>query len=144
MSLKRALIIGAMKILSLFFLLLSIQAFAGHDWQYSVEHPDGKVETKNITDPTGFFFQAGEHVCEVSEPEDFDDAQKFYDLKCSSAEAGFLVTIPRLQTNEEFRRVWGSVVDMKGKTYKFEVLAYNHFSKKSRRPFSDNATSKAL
>lgn len=124
-----------MKILSLLFLLISAHAMA-YDWQYSVQSPDGKIETRNINDSEGFFFDVGDLLCSVSEPEDFDQAQEYYEIRCTSPEGGLQGIAARPRKDQEYSK-WALTNGGGKKAFKVEVIAFHDTSKKNRKPFSN-------
>ena len=127
-----------MKILSLFLLLASTQVFAGLDWQYSIQHPDGRIETKNVKDSEGFFFHVGEHLCSVSEPEEHDQEMEdyYYDVKCLSGDKGIHTSMSTPQGSMDHISLIEIIQNPKGKPYKIEIVAFNQSSKKTKKPFA--------
>lgn len=129
-----------MKILSLLLLLISFQAFAGHDFQYSIKYPDGRVETKEVKDSEGFFVHVGEHLCSVSEIEEDDES---YEVRCLDPKGnGSIMGLPKPEGREDYTRVSDIISDNKDKMYQIEILAFSYFSKKVRKPFSDDSSSR--
>lgn len=82
----------------------------------------------------------GEHLCSVSEAEDNDD---YYDVRCLNPKGeGFMWGIEKPHGKQDYSRIGETVSEKNQKVYRIEILAFNYFSKKVRKPFSDDSASR--
>lgn len=122
-----------MKLIILFSMFISIHAFAQHDFQYSVKHPDGKIETKTVENTESFSFSVGKGKCTVYEPE-----ADHYKVKCIAHPHGTYGKLPLPSGEEDFKAYWDTVLDP-DQRFVIEIVIFKHKLKPIRQPFPDGA-----
>ena len=122
-----------MKILGLLLLVFSLSAQA-HDWQYSIKYPDGKIETKKLSNTDTFIFSANDVVCSLNLNEDDEKNDEQYEFSCLSKQ-GLRLTFDAPGPNVGSETFQVSFRDGKDKEVFVEVTCFNYFSDKQRPPF---------
>jgi hypothetical protein len=114
-------------------LVFSFSAYS-HEWQYSIKHPGGNIETRKLADTDTFMFNVKDIVCSLNPNEDDEKNTEQYEFSCLSKQ-GLRLTFDAPGPNVADETFQVSFKDENDKDVYVEVTCFNYFSGKHRKPF---------